>query len=145
VAVTTNTTVMSEAQLFDCVIQTSHLFGWKVAHFRAARTANGWRTPVSADGAGFPDCVLVRERIVVAELKSQRGRTSDAQKDWLAVFSNANIETYVWRPENWTSGEIEQVLRRRSPDQSRITPLEEAHDRIRIPLPAGPPARKNFR
>jgi hypothetical protein len=105
---------MSEAELQECVIATAHLFGWRVAHFRAAQTKHGWRTPVAADGKGFPDCVLVRDRVIFAELKAERGRTSPEQLDWLAALANANAEQYVWRPSDWASGEIEAALRRRA-------------------------------
>jgi hypothetical protein len=55
------------------MLPTPCAYGWRAAHFRPARTAKGWRTPVAADGAGFPDLVLVRRtRIVAAELKSGR-------------------------------------------------------------------------
>ena len=101
---------MSEQDLLDNTIELAHLFGWHVAHFRPAMTKHGWRTPVSADGAGFPDCVLVRDRLIAAEIKSQRGVTSDAQKDWLATLSNATVEVYVWRPSDWLDGTIQKVL-----------------------------------
>jgi hypothetical protein len=47
--------VLSEAAFTDAVIELARLGGWRVAHFRPARTASGWRTPVQGDGAGFPD------------------------------------------------------------------------------------------
>lgn len=103
---------MTEAELQECTIELAHLFGWRVAHFRAARTAHGWRTPVAADGAGWPDLVLVRERLVVAELKSARGGLTAEQRLWLDDLSRAGIEAHIWRPADWTSGAIEAVLRR---------------------------------
>lgn len=36
------------------VIELARILGWRVAHFRPALTKHGWRTPVQADGAGFP-------------------------------------------------------------------------------------------
>jgi VRR-NUC domain-containing protein len=102
---------MSEAELQDAVIDLAHLLGWQVAHFRPARTDRGWRTPVAADGAGFPDCVLVRDRVVYAELKSSKGALSVAQRRWLDSLDRAGAEVYIWRPADWTSGAIEQVLR----------------------------------
>jgi hypothetical protein len=105
---------MTEAELQDAVIEMAHLFGWRVAHFRPARTANGWRTPVAADGAGWPDLTLVRERIFFAELKSDRGTMHREQLDWLVALGKAGAEHHVWRPSEWNSGEIEAVLRRRS-------------------------------
>ena len=52
---------MSEAVLQDAVIELANLKGWTVAHFRPAQNARGdWRTPVAAQGKGFPDLVMVR-------------------------------------------------------------------------------------
>ena len=49
------------------------MLGGRVAHFRPPRTVHGWRTAVAADGAGFPDLVMVRgSRLLAAELKSER-------------------------------------------------------------------------
>jgi hypothetical protein len=105
---------MTERELLDSVLELAHLFGWLRAHFRPAMTKHGWRTPVAADGKGFSDLLMCRERLVIAELKSERGQTTPEQLDWLAALSNAGIETHVWRPSNWQSGEIEAALRRRS-------------------------------
>ncbi|MGD0312499.1 MAG: VRR-NUC domain-containing protein [Acidimicrobiales bacterium] len=103
--------MMTEQTLLDCVVDAAHLFGWKVAHFRPAMTKHGWRTPVAADGKGWPDLTLVRDnRIVFAELKSARGRLSDEQQDWLDVLDRA-AEVHVWRPAEWCDGTIEAVLR----------------------------------
>jgi hypothetical protein len=100
---------VTEGELQENVVKMAHLLRWRVAHFRPAQNAAGrWSTPVAADGAGFPDLVMVRDRIVIyAELKSDGGRLSDAQKDWLAVLPNS----CVWRPVDWKSGEIERILR----------------------------------
>ncbi|HLM96761.1 MAG TPA: VRR-NUC domain-containing protein [Acidimicrobiales bacterium] len=108
---TTAATTMTEQELLDSVVELAHLFGWRVAHFRPARTAHGWRTPVTADGAGWPDLTLVRERIVFAELKSARGRLSVDQQDWLHALGHAGAESHVWHPTDWTDGTIERVLR----------------------------------
>lgn len=85
-------------------------FGWRVAHFRAARTGKGWRTPVAADGAGFPDLVLVRDRVVFAELKSKAGRLSREQQVWRDVLRHAGAEWHLWTPEHWRAGEVDVVL-----------------------------------
>ena len=62
---------------------------------------------------GFPDLVLVGHgRCLFAELKTERGRLSAAQKGWLAALEEcAGIENYVWRPSDWD--EIHAVLSRR--------------------------------
>jgi hypothetical protein len=107
-------TAMTEAELLDNVIALGHLFGWKIAHFRPALTKHGWRTPVSADGKGFPDLVLTRDRVVFAELKSHRGSLADEQVDWQHALVSAGAEYHVWRPDDWLDGSIEAVLRSRS-------------------------------
>ena len=56
------------------VVDLARLRGWRVAHFRPARTERGWRTPVEADGAGFPDLLLVRgAQLLAVELKTDAG------------------------------------------------------------------------
>lgn len=87
------------------VIQLAKLYGWRVAHFRPARGARGrWFTPVMADGAGFPDLVLVhpgRQLLAFAELKSDNGRIRPEQEEWLADLREAGIAAFVWRPRDW--------------------------------------------
>lgn len=92
-----------EKDFQGAVIEMARLTGWRVAHFRPARTKHGWKTPVSADGVGFPDLILVRgDRLVIAELKSDTGKVSDEQTVWLDAFSGvANVEVFVWRPREW--------------------------------------------
>lgn len=94
------------------VIDLAHLFGWKVAHFRPAMTKHGWRTPVAADGKGFPDLLLVRDRVIAAELKSDRGRLSHDQEAWLGTFEAAGVEVYEWHPCDLE--QVAKVLRRRA-------------------------------
>ena len=50
--------------------------------------------------AGFPDEVLVRPpRVIFAELKSENGKLTPAQRDWLdALALCGTVEVYVWRP-----------------------------------------------
>ena len=118
---------MTEKELQAAVIELAQTFGWKVAHFRPAMNARGdWRTPVAADGKGFPDLVMVSSTTVAfVELKSKKGRLSTEQKEWLEALTkvkagnpDADFITYlerldvgVWRPEDWTNGHIETYLR----------------------------------
>lgn len=104
---------IKEEQFFAQVIQLAHIFGWRVAHFRPAMTKWGWRTAVSADGAGFPDCVFVRERVIYAELKSKTGQLTAEQYEWLEGLAGAGQEVYLWRPDDMepNGGEITEVLR----------------------------------
>lgn len=93
---------MSEAELQDAVIGAGRLAGFLVAHFRPALTKHGWRTPVQADGAGFPDLLMVKPpRLVVAELKAQKGRLTPEQELWLNRFAEVpGVEAYEWRPDD---------------------------------------------
>jgi hypothetical protein len=61
------------------------------------------RTPVTADGAGWPDLVLVRPpRIIFAELKGERGTASQRQTEWLDVLRLLpQVEVYLWHPNDW--------------------------------------------
>jgi hypothetical protein len=116
---------MNEGQLQAAVIECAQLLGWRVAHFRVAKTEKGWRTPVSADGAGFPDLVMVRGgRLIFAELKGDGGAMRTAQVEWtrdLAAVSVAVqrggldevplVDVQVWKPADWKSGRIEEALR----------------------------------
>lgn len=102
----------TEQQFQGQVIDLARTLGWKVAHFRPAQTARGWRTPVAADGAGFPDLILVRDRVIAAELKTASGRVKDHQRDWLAAFTAAGVEAYLWRPDH--IDHILETLRRRT-------------------------------
>lgn len=66
------------------VIDLARYTGWRVAHFRPARTERGWRTAVAADGAGFVDLVLVRgPELLFVELKTRTGKASSEQREWL--------------------------------------------------------------
>jgi hypothetical protein len=101
---------MTEDDFLKTVIDLAHLTGWKCFHARPAMTSKGWRTPVQADGAGFPDLVLVRERVIFAELKSEKGKLSDSQIKWLDSLERAGQEFYTWRPSLWE--QIVDVLKR---------------------------------
>lgn len=111
---------LSEEDFQRAVIDTARAHQYRIAHFRAAATAKGFRTPVEADGAGFPDLVLVgRGRIIVAELKRATGTVSAAQTLWLEAFRGAGVETYVWRPVDLLS--LPALLRDRRAAQRATT------------------------
>jgi len=99
--------VMTERQLQDAVIGCAQSLGYAVYHTYDSRRSQ----------LGFPDLVLVRAwysgpspRVVFVELKSATGRLSPAQVTWRAVIQDAGGEYHLWRPADWSSGEIERVL-----------------------------------
>lgn len=99
----------NEEEFLFTVIEYAQAQGWRVAHFRPAKTAKGWRTAVQADGKGFPDLVLVRERVLFAELKTEEGQMTPAQKDWLSALMTANAGYFLWRPSDWN--DIRRILK----------------------------------
>jgi hypothetical protein len=95
-----------EADLERKVQQLAKVFGWLRYHTLDSRGSD----------AGFPDDVLVKgSRIIFAENKRQspsKGRVSDAQRTWLlSLVATGSVEVYVWRPLDYLTGEIEQILR----------------------------------
>ncbi len=106
----------SEAGFQRAVIDLAHLRGWMVAHFRPAQLGSGrWATPMQGD-PGFPDIVAARAgRVIFAELKSEGGTMSAAQRAWEknllgdAPRDGQTHEVYVWRPSHWDF--IEEALR----------------------------------
>lgn len=101
---------LSEREFMKQVIALAKLNGWLVAHFRPSLNSRGqWMTAVQADGAGFPDLVLLRGKTaIVAELKVGRNGLTEKQQDWIAAFHAAGVRAYCWKPEDWVI--IESVL-----------------------------------
>lgn len=65
--------------------------GWK----RAYHTFDSRRSDV-----GFPDLVLVRDRVVFLELKREKGKVTAQQAGWLAALHHAGAEVYLSRPRH---------------------------------------------
>ncbi|HWH13300.1 MAG TPA: VRR-NUC domain-containing protein [Miltoncostaeaceae bacterium] len=104
----------TEAEFQRAVVELAQLRGWLVAHFRPAMMRDGrLRTPVAADGAGFPDLVLAKAGVGVlyVELKVGQNSTSRAQRRWHETLDGAGAEVHVWRPRDWPH--IERALARR--------------------------------
>jgi VRR-NUC domain len=83
---------------------------------KAVAAMLGWRLRYhtlrsKGSQSGFPDRVLVRDRVVYVETKSEKGKPSDAQIDWLDGLTKAGSECYLWRPSDWD--EAGRVLSKR--------------------------------
>ena len=96
------------------------VYGWRWAHFRPAKTARGWRTPVSGPlGKGWPDLVLVRDRdgrMLFAELKRAGADPEGDQSEVLDYLRRCArfhgwMTVHVWRPLDADSGTIAAALR----------------------------------
>jgi hypothetical protein len=83
---------------------------------RDAVARPGWRHRRSADrplGARLAACPrldrrLRRGRVLAVELKAEHGHYRDGQREWLRELAGAGVETFTWRPSQWS--EIERVL-----------------------------------
>ena len=93
---------ITEKQFERQVKELADLFGWLYHHT--------WL--IIHSPAGFPDCVLVRDnRVIFAELKSEKGKLSPAQEVWLEKLrATGQAEVYLWRPADFD--DIVVVLRR---------------------------------
>jgi hypothetical protein len=93
----------SEKAFMAAILELARWTGWKAYHVYDARRSE----------PGFPDAVLVRDTsLIFAELKTATGRVTPAQQAWLDALGHVRqVETYLWRPNNWDS--IEQRLQRR--------------------------------
>jgi hypothetical protein len=91
--------VTTERDLREQVRDLCKLFGWKL-YF-------SWTSIHSP--RGFPDLVLVspeRKRVIFAELKTEQGKVSEYQQEWIEALTQAGAEVYVWRPSR-----IEDIAR----------------------------------
>lgn len=111
---------MSEADWQRRVIAAARLHHWRVAHFRPARRlSGGYSTPITGD-AGFPDLVLARGgKVILAELKTARGRPTREQREWL---DELGFHGRLWKPGDWDA-----VLEELAQPRRHIT-IQEATD-----------------
>ncbi len=91
----------SEAQAQATILDVATTLGWRHYHTQDSR-----RSP-----SGFPDLVLVRERVIYAELKKVGEQPRPEQIDWLNALARAGCEVYVWTIDDLA--EITAVLVRR--------------------------------
>ena len=80
--------LITEKQFQAQVIDMAKIFKWTYYY-----TYSSKRSP-----AGFPDLVLVREKVMFRELKTDKGRVSPAQKAWGVKLADAGSDFAVWRP-----------------------------------------------
>jgi hypothetical protein len=96
--------IHTEKSFQSAIVELATWLGWRTHHALPAQIRPGvWRTHVSGD-TGFPDLVLAHpERgTIFAEIKTVRGRLTNAQKQWHDTLKAAGAEVYVWRPEDWS-------------------------------------------
>ncbi len=92
---------LTEKEFLRQVSELARLYRWRVYHpWLSIHSERGW-----------PDVALVRPpRLVLAELKTDKGKTTPHQDEWLALLGACpGVETYLWRPLDFDT--IASVLR----------------------------------
>lgn len=88
-----------EVELLAKVKELAEYTGWMVYHTYDSRRSD----------EGFPDLVLVKDRVIFAELKSEKGKLSPKQLEWIGGLRDlAGAAVCVWRPSDFD--EIARVL-----------------------------------
>jgi len=86
---------MTEDELLAAITGAATLYGWRWFHIRRSDLARQMGQP------GFPDLILSRGAAMLAmELKTERGRLTVDQAEWLGAFGRAGVEYLVVRPRN---------------------------------------------
>jgi hypothetical protein len=92
---------MTEKEWTAQVVELARTLGYRRYHTYRSKNSE----------AGWPDEALVRERLILAELKRETGKVSDSQRQWLDALASAGQEVYVWFPSDLD--EIGKVLGKR--------------------------------
>lgn len=125
-----------EAAFQQQILQLAAYYGWRAYHTHDSRRSQ----------AGFPDLVLVRgPELIFAELKTEKGRASGAQQDWIRALMEVSsgvlgarkivtqaaqsaayeitetlpaVDVYLWRPSDFDA-----INTRLARAQHRVEPL----------------------
>jgi hypothetical protein len=87
------------------VIREAKRSGWRCYHTYSSKRSE----------AGFPDLILIRGKVLIAaELKTNTGKLTPAQDEWLQLFNGVTgCYGVEWRPRDWPT--IEGWLREGEP------------------------------
>lgn len=75
------------------VLDLAKMFGWRVYHPMLSKWSE----------RGFPDLTLIRPpRVIFAELKRDKGRTTVHQDEWAALLlACPGVEYFLWKPADF--------------------------------------------
>lgn len=86
-------TVVTEKALQEAIVEASGYLGYR--HFHAF--------DMRRSDSGFPDLILLRQRDgrrFAIECKTERGKPTQAQLDWLSLFAACGIPSMIVRPSD---------------------------------------------
>ena len=92
-----------EKDVQAAIVDIARLLHWRSYHTFDSRKSE----------AGFPDLVLVRERVIYVEVKRSGQRPRPEQVEWLNALAAAGAEVYVWTEDDYD--EAASVLSQRVP------------------------------
>jgi len=83
---------MNEKQFAAQIRDLAIILNWRYYHT--------WNSLHSA--SGYPDVTLVRgSRLILAELKTDKGKVTPQQQGWLDALKETKAEVYLWRPADF--------------------------------------------
>ncbi len=142
---------LTEAAFQTSVVGLLRVYGWPHIYHapaggHAPARAGGRRVALEQlpEGRGFPDLLAVKgPRILVAELKTDKGRIGPGQVEWLEAFELVAaaiaalipadlgggyappiVEAYLWRPRDWDT--LHDVIRAGQPRRRDLDPVRFA-------------------
>ncbi len=91
---------ITEKEWLRQVSEVARLYGWRAYHpWLSIHSERGW-----------PDVALCGPpRLILAELETEKGKTTPHQDEWLALLAGCPIEVYLWRPSDFET--VAEVLR----------------------------------
>lgn len=82
------------------VVPTARANGWRV-RVMDTRAGGGLRRQGHKMDRGWPDLLLVRERVMWIELKAQGGKLRPDQEDVIELLRKAGAEVWIFTPRDW--------------------------------------------
>ena len=83
---------MLELPFMEEIRKLARHHGWLCFHAYSSRKS----------APGYPDlCLLRGTSLLYAELKTQEGRVTLEQTEWLYALEYGGYESYVWTPQDW--------------------------------------------
>ena len=124
---------MLESQFQHIVIKMAEEQGWLVYHVANVRGQLRAKSSV-----GFPDLILIKNRIVAWECKRKGRSATEEQTKWITAFAHAGVESRVITEDDFTY--IIRVLANK--DLSALTRLNLTLEEMKASIDAMKRGRK---